>query len=157
MRNLFEVVGSSFIGGFFIYMILSFNIRMSDTFNDSVINNKNLFDTIEFGILLNYDFNKIGYRVDSDIIFSKTKESEFYYFGDLDDGGVVDSIHYVLGSTADASETSNPDDKPLYRIINDTDTTTNFVNNFEIVYIDSAGAEITPTSSLNSPTPLDWS
>ena len=31
------------------------------------MNNKNLYNTIELGKLFNYDFNKIGFRVNSDI------------------------------------------------------------------------------------------
>ena len=150
MQYLLEVIGSTFIGAFFIYTVLNFNVKMSDTFNNSVLNNKNLFDTIEIGKLFDYDFNKIGYRVASDIVFKETYEDEIIYYADVDNNGVIDTVRYLLGSEQYALSTSNPNDKPLFRIINGSDTTTSYVNDFEISYLDSAGSIITPTSSLNS-------
>ena len=128
---------------------MSFNMKMSDSLHNSVTNNITEWNSIELGKLLDYDFNKIGYRVDTTDIFSIAKEGEIKFFADLNNDGSVDEVQYILGTTNDADFTPNPNDKPLYRIING-DVTTHLVTNFQFAYTDSSGTEITPIGSLNS-------
>lgn len=151
MRSLLDVVGSAAIGIYFMYMVVNFNIKMSENVNESVIKNIAKWNVIGLNKLFDYDFNKIGFRVDSTDIFSVAKEDEFNYLADVDNDGNIDEVHYILGDEQDASSTANPDDKPLYRIINDNDTTINMVKTFEFSYFDSSGI-IIPTSNLTQAT-----
>ena len=96
MNNLIDIVGSSAIGLYFVYMIFSFNLKMNDSINTSTLNNVALWESIEFGELTDYDFNKIGYRTDSVFVFSKAEVSEIEFYGDLDNDGIVDTVQYIL-------------------------------------------------------------
>ncbi len=150
MRYLLETLGTSAIGIYFIYMILSFNIKMSDTLTESVTKNITKWNAIEMNKLFDYDFNKIGYRIDKDDLFSVANENEVFFKTDINNDGSADSVCYKLGSTKNARNTSNPYDKPLYRIVNNSDTTIHLVNSFTFSYLDSTGRTITPVSSLNT-------
>ncbi len=150
MNTMLDILGSTVIGLYFIYMILTFNIKMNNSLNIAVENNITVWDTIELGKLSDYDFNKIGYRTDSVFVFAKATDTELIFSADLDNDGVVETVHYVLGSESDALYTDNEDDKPLYRIINSTDTTTSLVKSFKFTYNDASGAEITTSLSTHT-------
>ncbi len=156
---MLDILGSTVIGLYFIFMVLNFNMKMNDAINTSTQNNMALLDNIHLGQLTEYDFNKIGYRTDSVFVFSKAEETEIEFFGDLDDNGSVDTIRYFLGSdynidiynfnSYSSSGTANPDDIPLYRIVNGIDTTISLVTYFELTYNDANGSEITTSLSTH--------
>jgi hypothetical protein len=125
-------------------------MKMSDTLTESVTKNITKWNTIEMNKLFDYDFNKIGFRIDGDNVFSVAKEDELVFLTDINNDGSVDSVCYKLGYSKNTRNTNNPYDKPLYRIINNTNTTTYMVTTFNFSYLDSSGSIITPTSSLNT-------
>ena len=168
MNNLIDIVGSSAIGLYFVYMIFSFNFKMNDAINTSALNNIALWDSITLGQLADYDFNKIGYRTDSVFVFAKAEESEVEFYGDLDNDGIVDTVQYILidstylanhsyslnEETNPAERTENPNDIPLYRIVNGTeyssDNVITLVTDFQITYNDFQGEVITTSLSTHT-------
>lgn len=168
MNSLIDIVGSAAIGLYFVYMIMSFNIKMNDAINISAQNNMALWDSITLGQISDYDFNKIGFRTDSVFVFSKAETTEIEFYGDLNNDGVVDTVQYILLDSAylakhdynfngrgnPASGTENPNDIPLYRIVNGTvnskDNTISLVTDFQITYNDFQGEEITTSLSTHT-------
>jgi len=165
---MIDIVGSTVIGIYFVYMIMNFNIKMNDAINTSALNNVALWDSIEFGDLLDHDFNKIGYRTDSVFVFSKAEPTAIEFYGDLDNNGIVDTVQYILmdstyllnndynfnNKSNPAHGTENPDDILLYRIvngtINSTDNAITLVTEFQITYNDVNCNKITTPLSTHA-------
>ena len=57
MNTIIDIVGSSIIGLYFIYMIMSFNFKMNDAIGTATQNNLALWDSINLGQVADYDFN----------------------------------------------------------------------------------------------------
>ena len=149
MGYLLDIVGSFIIGGIVIMILLAVNINNSAS--SSVI----LFTTLEqqkvtdVSELIEYDFYKIGYRISNEKI-SVADSNEIIFYTDVDNNNLTDSIHYYLGETTDLSYTSNPNDKPLYRIRNDSLVTEMPVADFNLSYFDSIGNTLDYASLTSS-------
>jgi len=151
MGYLLDIVGSFIIAGMVIMMLMAININTTTA--SSVI----LFTTIEqrkmtdVSELIEYDFYKIGYRIDVDKI-SIADSNEIKFYTDIDNNDLADSIHYFLGDITDLSYTYNPNDKPLYRQRNDQDSllTEYPVVDFQLSYFDSIGNTLAYSSLTNS-------
>ena len=147
---------------------MSFNFKMNDAINTSAQNNLALFDSITLGQVADYDFNKIGFRTDSVFVFSKAEPNAIEFYGDLDNNGIVDTIQYTLidsnfiakhgynfnGKSNPAQLSENPNDIPLYRIVNGTiysaDNAVILVTDFQISYNDAKGDKITTSLSTHA-------
>jgi len=168
MNTLIDIVGSSVIGLYFVYMIMSFNFKMNDSINTAALNNGALWDSITLGQIADYDFNKVGFRTDSVFVFGKAEETAIEFYGDLENNGFVDTVQYILidsnyikihgytfnGKANPASNTFNDDDMPLYRIVNGSvnspDKTVSLVTDFSIIYFDSDGDTITTSLATHT-------
>jgi len=151
MGYLLDIVGSFIIAGMVVMILLAVNINNSAS--SSVI----LFTTIEqrkvtdVSELIEYDFYKIGYRIpDEKIAVADSNEIKFYT--DINNNDFADSVHYFLGDATDLSSTTNPNDKPLHRRRNDTDSlsTTIPVVDFNLSYYDSIGNTLDYASLTSS-------
>lgn len=150
--DILDLAGSIVIGG--IVMLILF--RMNDASVENVYNNggeltlqQNLAVTAK---VLENDFRKIGYCKNwlkipdpsKSIILADSNRIKF--LTDIDKNGsgpdgVVDTLFYYLGSTSELSETPNPNDRLLYRVINnETPRGVNLgVTSFKLVYFDALG------------------
>ena len=90
---------------------------------------------------IEYDFRQIGYKVSSSPKILVADSSRITYLADIDNNNVIDTITYYLGDVLQLSNTQNPRDKFLYRIINSSNpVTTNLgVIDFRIWYFNQAG------------------
>jgi hypothetical protein len=151
MSYLLDVVGSFAIGAAVLLMIIRFNQTMITSSNESLIYNLAQINTTQVSQILEHDFFKIGFRVDSEDKFEITEKYEIEYYTDYSDSGTVDTVRYFLSNTSALSSTVNPNDKLLYRTFNggEPDIISPVIV-FELAYRDSVGNEITPISSLNS-------
>jgi len=151
MGYLLDIVGSFIIAGMVVMILLAVNIN--NTASSSVI----LFTTLEqrkvtdVSELIEYDFYKIGYRIpDEKIAIADSNEIKFYT--DINNDDVVDSVHYYLGELTDLSSTTNPNDKPLHRRRNDTDSLSTKIPvvDFNLSYFDSIGNSLDYASLTSS-------
>ena len=151
MSYLLDVIGSFAIGAAVLLMIVRFNQSMINASNESLIYNLAQFNTTQVSQILEYDFFKIGFRVDSEDKFGIAKESEIKFYTDYNDDGIVDTLRYYLSTASALSSTVNPYDKFLYRTFNEGEPEIiSPVMVFELAYRDSVGNEITPIAKLNS-------
>lgn len=125
--------------------------RLNDSATENTYTNtgelvvqKSLVEVVQ---LLEYDFRKIGYCSDWTKIpdpskaILKAKPDTISFLTDVDQNGIVDTLHYFLGSLEELSATENPRDRMLYRVINgEQPKGANLgVTQFELVYYDVLG------------------
>lgn len=153
--DILDLAGSILIGG--LIMLILF--RMNDVAAENVYNNggelslqQNLAVTAK---VLENDFRKIGYCAEWKKIPDPSKSilladsTKIKFLTDIDkDGsgpdGEVDTLYYYLGLTSELTETPNPRDRFLYRVINsESPKGINLgVTQFKLIYFDALGDTI---------------
>jgi hypothetical protein len=141
---------SSIIGGVVIALIVGLNFFMSNSntqFKTELTVQQSMAD---FKRLLQYDFDRIGYRDTTGTPVLTAKSDTLVFLGDVDDNGSVNRVSYFKASAAQRTGTANPNDFLVYRIVAPTDTTRINVNltNFQFTYYDSTGATTTNASKV---------
>ncbi|MCZ7602348.1 MAG: hypothetical protein QY331_14850 [Melioribacteraceae bacterium] len=140
MAYLLEIVGSSFIGGMIIFIILNLNSNVMQNAGEmsfDKIAQENLTSLVEE---IEYDLKKIGYRSpDPKIVSVDTNAITFRY--DIDNNGSVETISYFTSDTTILSNTPNPRDIFLYRTVNGSQPQTSNlgVTRFRLWYYDASG------------------
>jgi hypothetical protein len=143
MNILIDLMGSSFIGGMVLLLILKLNMYGSNQrfVSDSELQlQQNAKTQAE---ILDYDLRKIGYRCDSTAI-AVAQENRITYYADIDRNGTIDVITYFTDTTA-SSGTTNPNDVVLCRVVN-SDTLKGpslGLVRIKFSYLDSKGAVTT--------------
>jgi hypothetical protein len=102
---------------------------------------------ISVGTVLEHDFRKIGYCKDWTKIPDPTKAilfadtSSIKFLTDINNNGSVDTLYYYLGPTSELSNTPNPRDRLLYRVVNgETPKSSNVgITKFYLTYYDTFG------------------
>lgn len=126
MSSLLDILGSTFIGGMVLLLILKLNLYSTSVSYSSDNELKLQQNAKTIAEILNYDLRKIGYNYDTTaIIIADSNRIKFY--ADIDapgttGHGVVDQVEYVVLDSTHASGTSNPRDIVVVRIINNTDS-----------------------------------
>jgi hypothetical protein len=126
MNIILDLLGSSFIGGMILLMVMQMNLFMSNgrSFSDQELqmqqNAKTQAD------IINFDFRKIGYGHSGTSILVAEKE-KIRFVGDLERPGeagygTLDTVEYFVKDSTFATGTSNPRDIILVRVLNNKDT-----------------------------------
>lgn len=126
MHILLDIFGSIIVGGLILLMILKFNLFASNAnyYSDNELKLQQNVKTL--AEILNYDLRKIGYKNSgTSMLVAQPKHIKFY--ADIDapgttGHGVVDVVEFFLGDSTQTLGTTNPRDKILYRVVNNTDT-----------------------------------
>jgi len=160
--TLLDILGSTLVGGLLLIILITTTkqtIQNNYDYNGERIVQKDLTAVAQ---LLEYDFRKMGYcaklsnmpavkdtvikiATDSSITFWADIPTTANSFGD----SVLDKVYYYLGPKSGLSNTPNPNDRVLYRVINNgTPMAVNMgVTLFKLTYYDQSGNVITPTGS----------
>jgi hypothetical protein len=130
---ILDILGSMIIGGILLLTLFRMNdnaTKNTYNFSGELIVQQNLVTTVE---VLEYDFRKIGYCEDPSalphpekdaILIADTSRIKFLTdlmvppYDDPQGDGILDTLEYVLGP-ANLTGTPNPNDRMLYRIVND--------------------------------------
>ncbi len=117
MSILLDIFGSTIIGGLIVLMLLNFNIFQSNTkfASDSELQLQQNAKTL--AEIINYDLRKIGYDY-SNTAFIEADSERISFYTDIDRNGSTDIVSYFLGDTSEVTETTNPKDRILYRVVN---------------------------------------
>ena len=156
--TLLDILGSTIVGGLLLLILF----RMSTASNANTYKNGGELivqqDLAEVVKLIEYDFRKIGYCKNYNMIPDPSKsitsanDTSITFLTDVanpptypNGDGIVDTMHYYLGSTSELSETPNPADRLLYRVINhDTPAGSNLgITMFHLTYFGTLGNHIT--------------
>lgn len=139
MWTLLDTIGASLIGAVIIFMVMALNFQMSNV--SSQITENNLIQSYYTASMdiLDYDFHKIGYRADGEIIILADSTS-LKYCVDLGDNGSVDTVYY---SAASISADSIGNDIYIDRKVNGGSAENiGIVSDFNLSYFDSLGNTI---------------
>lgn len=149
IASLFDIVGSTIIGGVLLLTLFRMNSTATQNtynFSGELIVQENLVTTVE---VLEYDLRKIGYCENPFNIPNPARailygdSSRIKYLTDIDFDGNVDTVEYYLGPASELSGTPNPNDKMLYRLINGVPSAVNLgVTDFKIKYYGALGNEL---------------
>ena len=149
MSSWIDIIGSFIIGAVIILLLANLNLFITSSSADNLAVNiaqLNLKTTAE---IIEDDFYKIGYKVSGNVI-TEADSDRIKFYADINDDDSIDTVYYYLGPVSDMASSQNPNDRILYRVIdNETPTKANVVTNFHLTYYDSTGS---PKSygSLNS-------
>lgn len=154
--TIIDIVGSFLIGGTLMLILWRLNDASTEnTYNYSgELSLQQNLATV--AMVIEYDFRKIGYCADWNKIPDPTKsivlaDSDKIKFltdittsSDPEGDGIVDTMYYYLGSASELTQTENPRDKILYRVVNnETPKGSNMgVTQFKMIYFNALGDTI---------------
>jgi hypothetical protein len=153
MATWLDIIGSVLIGTLIIFLIMKLNYQVST--NSSEISSNGMVQSYltTIGTVMENDFYKIGYRVSGANKLNNASLKQFSFNGDVDTNGTVDSVRYYLGDSTQAKKTKNPNDKPLYRVLNGAaPIKVGTVRDCNFTYYDSTGSQMSYTYLSNSDT-----
>jgi type II secretory pathway component PulJ len=148
-NTIIDILGSMIIGGMLMIILWRMNDAAAENmynYGGELILQQNLAVTSR---VLEYDFRKIGYcetwnkMVDASnaILIADSNEIKFLtdIYPDGNPDGNIDTLYYRLGPVTELTETANPRDRFLYRIINgETPKKINLgVTQFRLMYFDA--------------------
>lgn len=167
--SLLDIMGSVLGGGILLLILLRMNataVQNNYEYSGERIVQQNLVEVVS---IIEYDFRKIGFCFDQTKIPDPAKaiiradSSSIYFLTDIVTpdypygDGVVDTLKYYVGQTSSLASTPNPNDRILYRVINNnTPSGANLgVTQFKLTYFNSEGVKITnmpaiPPFGINS-------
>jgi hypothetical protein len=160
---IIDLIGSMVLFGWLLLTTIRMGIANSEnmqTYGGELLVQENL---VEVTRLLEYDFRKIGFCKEPNLLPDPTKaiiladSTRLKFLTDVDltgtgPDGVVDSIYYYLGPTSELSSTMNPRDRLLYRVVNNESAKgSNLgVTSFRFRYYNVQGVELSPpVTALN--------
>jgi hypothetical protein len=160
---IIDIIGSFVLFGWLLLTTIRLGVANSEnmqTYGGELLVQQNL---VELTKLLEYDFRKIGFCLEPNLIPDPTKaiiladSTRLKFLTDVDltgtgPDGIVDSIYYFLGPTSELATTTNPRDRVLYRVVNDeTPSGSNLgVTSFRFLYFDAQGNTISlPITAAN--------
>ena len=154
--TLLDIMGSVLGGGILLLILIRMNataIQNNYEYSGERIVQQNLVEVVT---LIEYDFRKIGYcnaqsnipnpavaiihADSSSITFLTDIVTPDHPFGD----GSVDTLKYYVGPTSELTNTPNPNDRILYRVINhNAPAGSNLgVTQFKLTFYNAEGARI---------------
>jgi hypothetical protein len=126
MNVLIDLIGSSFIGGILLLLILKLNLYSQNTSisSDSELRIQQNAKTL--AEIINYDLRKVGYNYNNTAIVT-ADSNKIKFYADMNEPGTagygtMDLVEYFLSSPSKAASTTNPKDVVLTRVLNGIDT-----------------------------------
>jgi len=125
-----DIIASSMTFGTLLLMAIRLNGSVAESmqmYNGDLIVQNNIVVVTN---MIEYDFRRIGYCKDPTQLPDPTKaiiyvdSNSIKFYTDLstaaapDGDGVLDIVYYYLGPTSELSSTPNPNDRILYRVVN---------------------------------------
>lgn len=93
MGNL-SLTGSFLIGAFVLMTLMLVFFKFTARQQDMVINELTQSELANIARIVDYDFDKLGYRVSSNPIITSIDSFSISFLADLDNNGTVDSVRY---------------------------------------------------------------
>ena len=117
MNVLLDILGATLIGGLVLLLIVNLNAYSTETKFASDADLRLQQDAKTLAEIINNDLRKIGYKYNSTAI-TEMDTQRISFYGDIDNNGSMDQVTYFLGTKEEASATPNPNDRVLYRVVN---------------------------------------
>jgi len=119
MNSMLDIIGAFLAGSLLLISLIGTNTHLVEsTYKNSLMITAQE-NAGEISKLVEYDLRKIGYGNDSLKVYITTADSNrITFISDHDNNGTRDSISYFTGDTTEVTETPNPHDRRLYRVVN---------------------------------------
>lgn len=145
--TMIDLLGSTLVGG--LLLLILFRMHDANTQNifeygGELMVQQNLVTTVS---ILELDFRKIGYCLDWEKIPNPARailvadSTRIEFLTDENNDGNVDTMKYYLGPASELTNTPNPRDRMLYRVINrETPRGVNLgITRFNLIYYNALG------------------
>ena len=120
MGVMFDIIGSIMVRTAIVLIVLRMNVSLNTMVSQTAIH-----ASIQQGVsilrdVMTSDFDRAGLNVSPGTAFITANSSEIKFSGDIDatPNGSAETVRYYLGGTDELENTTNPDDRKLYRQIN---------------------------------------
>ncbi len=154
MGSWISLIASTIIGGL---MLMSFTRFSNDVSRDAFLDTLDhaaYYNLAEIVELFEYDLSRIGLGINNpnQAVFKVAGKTDLRFYLDGNGDGVVDSMRYYLGDVTSAASTDNPNDKILYRVVNNgpPEAISAGLTDFDIEYYDGAGNEAGSLSQIRT-------
>jgi len=148
--SLIDVLGATIVGGLLLLILWRLDdsaVENTYVYSSELTVQENLVSVVQ---LLEYDFRKIGYSADWKKIPDPSKaiimadSNAIKFETDINNDGNVDTLYYYLGPKSELSNTPNPNDRLLYRVVNnETPRSANLgIVQFNLIYFDALGRKL---------------
>lgn len=117
MNVLIDLLGASLIGGIVMLLVVNLRAYSTETEYASDADLRLQQNAKTLAEIVDDDLRKIGYKYSGTAI-TQADSQRISFHGDINNDGTMDQVTYFLGSKEDAPETPNPDDKVLFRVVN---------------------------------------
>lgn len=117
MAVLIDILGSSFIGGLVLLLILKLNLFASSNGVSSDNELRLQQNAKTLAEIIDYDFRKIGFNYSGTAILT-ADSNRIKYLAPLTRTSAVDTVEYYTSDSTKALGTENPRDVLLYKKIN---------------------------------------
>lgn len=150
MSTLIDIITATFIGAILILMIIGITFYIENSSREITNANIAQMNVKEIAEVLDYDLYKIGYRVSGSKILV-ADSTRLVFQSDIDNNGKVDTLEYLLGSPNELISTPNPNDRILYRIVNNAPKRGSNLGvvDFKFIYYDSTNSPLNYASLIS--------
>lgn len=93
-----DLTGSFIVGGIILFTLTAVFIRFTSSSQSAIINEFTQSSLTNVSEVIDYDFNKLGYRVGSSSKITSIDTASISFLADLDNNGSIDSISYFTRS-----------------------------------------------------------
>jgi len=150
MSSWLDIVGSFIVGAFIVLIVANINMVIASSSSEIMFSNIAQYELSNSLSTMEQDFDKIGYQVTGEKI-SLAKKHKIKFYGDIEDKGSSETVYYYMGSKSELANTQNPNDRPLYRSINNQNPLNiGRVSDFVLSYYDSTGKKLSYSSLQSS-------
>lgn len=151
MDKIIDILGANIIWGFIMLIMLNVNSQISEYSFANLNTSITQMDAVELTKIIEFDFQKAGNLISGNKVAIADSNKLKFYFDD-NYNGTKDSIIYSIGTTSAVSATANPNDREVFRKLNNTTYTIGTITKLDFEYLDSLGQKLSYSSLLNQST-----
>ena len=152
MSTLLDIIGSFITGATVILVVMNLNFQITTSQRENFFSSLSQTEVITFANIIENDFYKIGYQSSTANIITTADSVAIQFYADIDNDTTAEQVYYNLGDASLLSGTTNPNDRPVYRIVGSGST--EFIGtaySLQLSYYDSIGNQL-EYSALSSQT-----
>ena len=151
MSVMLDYLGAAVVGAMLMLSMFGFQATTSEEATSQNLTAALQEDITATTEIIQFDFKRIGYRVQDATKVAYADTSRIVFTGDFDDNGTIDSIGYFLGKPV-IFRGHNPNVKPLYRFENAAKARVIYpgATRFRLWYYDGNGLPTTIKSRIRS-------
>lgn len=139
---MFDIILSSIIGGSLMLAIFSVGNNLSEVTYQNNFDYSVQLATMDLSQALEYDFNKIGYRAAVPAV-TAADSTDITFKSDITNTHTIATIRYYTGTASEVPTTKNPNDVPLYKMVNGSAAVPAYygLTKLRFAYYDSIGTK----------------